>query len=54
MAVKSRHASGARLVGHAVSSVMLRVAVRTRIKARFAGKGGSLVKKRNAESRGIG
>ena len=39
------------LVGHAVSSVTLRDAVRVRIKTRFAGKGGSLVKKRNAESR---
>jgi len=39
------------LVGHAVSSVTLRAAVRARIQARFAGKGGSLVKKRNAESR---
>jgi len=39
------------LVVHADSSVTLRAAERTRIKARFAGKGHSLAKKRNAGSR---
>jgi len=38
------------LVVHADSSVTLRAAERVRIKARFAGKGYSLVKKRNAGS----
>ena len=39
------------LVGHAASSVILRATVLVRIKARFAGNGCSLSKKRNAESR---
>ena len=38
-------------VGHADSSVTLRAFVPVRIKARFAGNGRSLAKKRNAESR---
>ncbi len=38
------------LVGHANSSVTLRVNVPVRIKARFAGNGRSLAKKRNTES----
>src|SRR6056297_2164004 len=40
-----------RPVGQADSSVTLRVPVPVRIKARFAGNGRSLAKKRNAESR---
>jgi len=39
------------LVGHPVNSVTLRATVPVRIKARFAGNGCSLSKKRNAESR---
>ena len=39
------------LVVHAVNKVTLRVAVRVRIKARFAANGPVLSKKRNAEAR---
>ena len=39
-----------RLVGHATNQVTLRATVPARIKARFAGNGRSLAKKRNAES----
>ena len=39
------------LVAHAVNKITLRVAVRVRIKARFAVNGPALSKKRNAESR---
>ena len=39
------------LVGQVESSVTLRATVRVRIKARFAGNGRSLGKKRNTESR---
>jgi len=39
------------LVGCAANSVTLRVSVPVRIKARLAGQGGSLAKRRNAESR---
>lgn len=48
--IQENHVQELTLVGHAANSVTLRAAVPVRVKARFAGNGSSLSKKRNAES----